>query len=136
MRYALFLHAAVALLLVGCSEKKDEPTVTCSARVDCPNERASAKAEECPTAIADPNCGAAYRVYYDCFQRRQVCDGRGLVDQDASTARCSDFADAWGQCLGPGTVDTGGAVDTTVEDTSIEEDTRPFDTKPDTAPED
>ena len=136
-RALLPVFLLVLLLLGACSEKKEEPTGgVCAARVNCPNERAPAKVEECSDAAYDPTCGDAYRAYFACFQRNQVCDGRGLLDEDASAARCAVLAEAYGNCVTPVT-DSGETVDTQVEDTGSTEDTRSAeDTKSDAATED
>jgi hypothetical protein len=126
MRYAL-----VALILVGCSEKKEQPAeFVCSSRVECPNQRAPASLDECNDAAFDPNCGATYRTFFECLSRNQVCDGRGLLDPDASAARCGEQLDAWSQCAAP--VDSAVPIDTSIEDTFVAPDT----TEPDTTIDD
>jgi len=114
------LAIVIALLVAGCEEKRvDSATGVCAARVNCPNERAPAKVDECNDAASDPGCGAAYQAYFACFQKNQVCDGRGLVDHDASIARCANLADAWGTCVTPA-ADTAEPPDTAIEDTFVE----------------
>jgi hypothetical protein len=122
MRYAL-----LAVLLVGCSEKKEEPTeFACTSRIECPNQRAPASLDQCNDAAFDETCGAAYRTYFNCFRSNLVCDGRGQLDEDASAGRCRTQLGEWSQCVGG---DTGAPIDTAVEeDTFVPRDSSEEDT--------
>jgi len=134
MRFtAAFALALLVIVAAGCDEKKPEPSTPaelCSARVDCPNDRTNGKLDECSDASFDPTCGPAYREYYACFQNNRVCDGKGLLDQDASNARCSEVGSAWTACVSP-SADTFVEPDTAIEDTFTDPDTSTDDASPD-----
>jgi hypothetical protein len=116
-----------AILLLGCANTNEVASVTgpCTeARNDCPNEKAAPLVSECAEAGSDPDCGVSYQAYFHCFQSKQVCDGRGRLDVDASVDACSESYAKWAACA---------IVDAAMPDTTIVEDTfKPTDTGTDT----
>lgn len=114
----------VALLLLGCAQSNEAQTVTgpCApTRVDCPNERTAPLLDECGDAAHDPSCGSSYQSYFRCRQSKQLCDGRGRLDVDASVAACANELDAWTTCSLP---IADSSVDTFLPDAEALPDTR------------
>lgn len=101
------MRALFAAILLGCANRNDATTTTTCGptRVDCPNERAAPLVAECDDAAHDSACGTAYQRYFRCRQLKQLCDGRGRLDEDASVAACATEHAAWTSCSGDAKVD-------------------------------
>ena len=101
--------AALLLVAAACGDSstpaRNEAAITCDALAKCNLPPVSVTALLCTRYISEPNCGAAYRGWLQCYT--QACMPDATDDEGGVTNPCPMEYSAWQVCQRDHLLDAG-----------------------------